>query len=84
MFDRRSIFVVEDGFDHLQHHYRELLVWELAGDSPTLPVIEPDRRCVQLKNAKPGDWITAISNFSFALCQQPPANPASPTFAKHP
>jgi hypothetical protein len=64
----RSIFTARDRFGHFQHHYRELLVWELTGDSPTLPMIEFDGRCIRLKNAKPEYSITATDDFSFTLC----------------
>jgi len=80
----RSIFVLQDRFDHFQHHHREALVWKLPSDSPALPVIELDRRSVQLENAKPEYSTTATNNFSFGVCQQPLANSASATFAKHP
>jgi hypothetical protein len=79
-----SVLVLPDRFDHFQHCNRELLVWKRPSDSPALPVIEVDRRCIQLENAKPKCSTTATDDFSFTLCQQSVANVASPILAKDP
>ena len=77
------VSLVED-FDHFQHRHRELFVRELPVDSPNLALIELDRRPIQFKNAKTEYSMATTGNFSFAVCQQPPANPTSPAFRKQP
>jgi hypothetical protein len=79
-----SVFVLPDRFDHFQHCNREILVGKLPSDSPALSVIEIDRRCIRLENAKPKCSTTATDDFSFTLCQQPVANAASPMLGNHP
>ena len=79
-----SAFVLRDRFDHFQHRNREILVGKLPSDSPALSVIEIDRRCIRLENAKPQCAKTATDDFSFSLCQQSVANAASPMLVNHP
>lgn len=74
----------QSSLDHFQHHHREPLVWELPSDPPALPQIELDRRRVRLDNAKPERSTATSNDFSFALRQQPAANPAPAALAKHP
>ena len=57
---------------------------KLPSDSPALPAIEIDRRCIRLENAKPKRPTTPTDDFSLTLCQQPVANAASPMLVKHP
>ena len=81
---RWSVSHLPDRFDHFQHRNRLILVGKLSSDSPALPVIETDRRCIRLENAKPKGATTATDDFSFTLCQQSVAYAASSILVNHP
>jgi len=57
---------------------------ECPNDPPTVAVIEFDRLCIRLDDAKMRGFMAASNYFSLGLREQTPAYPIPPVFAKHP
>ncbi len=57
---------------------------ECLNDPPTVALIELDRRCIRLDDAKMQGFMAASNYFSLCLREQTLAYPISPAFAKHP
>jgi hypothetical protein len=59
-------------------------MWECPDDPPTVVVIELDRGCIRLDDAKMQRFMAASNYFSLGLREQTLAYPMSAAFAKHP